>query len=122
MAATTVEGGHGSPWVFSAFGGGSGGARVGAWQGASCRVYKPDVRGFCEGSVLRRCGPVVSVPTPAPNASSACIEADLDTEMLFAAADGVASVVGVNSGSSFLGYAIEWFAQENDTAPDIVTV
>ena len=65
-------------------------------------MYPPDIVAFCLAAGLARCGDVNSVPTAAPNASAACIEADLDTEMLFAAADDVVSVVGVNNGTGFL--------------------
>ena len=102
------------------------GIRVGTWQGGGCHVYPPDITHFCELSGLGRCSASTNVTLPggAVNATSACIEGDLDTEMMLAAAGSSAqSVVGINNGSSFLQWALDWFAEDGkDGSPDIATV
>ena len=105
----------------------SSGASVSAWQGAGCRVYTRDVKSYCTESGLPAAGgcKVLSVPPAAPNASAACIEADLDAELLLAAADDVLSISGPNvfsngTGLSFVAWATVWFAESN--ASDILTV
>ena len=69
----------------------------------------------------------MSIPGGATNASTACVEAELDTEMMLAAVGGgggvARSVVGVNNGSSFLEWALDWFAEDSEAgSPDIATV
>jgi hypothetical protein len=103
------------------------GVRVGTWQGGGCRVYPPDIARFCELSGLGSdctASTNVSLSGGAVNATSACIEGDLDTEMMLVAAGSSAqSVVGVNNGSSFLQWSLDWFAEDGaDGSPDIATV
>ena len=107
------------------------GIAVANWQGGACLPYPPDVESYCslssfepyrQGHRVRGSQPCkLEVRTKAArNASAACIEADLDSEMLFAAADMTRSVVGANNGTSFLAWAISWFGQKH--GPEIATV
>eukprot|EP00037_Helgoeca_nana_P035542 m.425642 g.425642 ORF g.425642 m.425642 type:complete len:658 (+) comp53615_c0_seq1:69-2042(+) len=98
------------------------GVQVGIWQSGGCRVFPPDTSSFSNLSGLPHSGTLTSIPPVAPNATEACIEADLDVEALFTAADTVVAVSGVNNGTGFLPWAIEWFAEPAATAVEIMTV
>ena len=50
------------------------------------------------------------------------IEATLDVELVMAAAAGVRSVVGVNNGTSFLQWAIDWFDAPAAETVDVASV
>eukprot|EP01052_Picozoa_sp_SAG31_P008130 SAG31_NODE_403_length_16150_cov_12.566588_5_plen_195_part_00 len=91
------------------------GLRVANWQGGGCKVFRADVQRFCRESGPGPSGGDAcvqeldtSVAGAAPNASSGCIEAELDSEMLLVAAPTVTNVVGANAGSSFLAWAVDW--------------
>ena len=61
----------------------------------------------------------------AANASEACIEAELDSEMLLAAAPTVTNVVGSNgpAGGSFLAWALDWFnTADGPRVPQVASV
>lgn len=131
IPATTLRDLYSVPANSSAGAGGRGaGIAVSNWQGSDCLLYPPDVESYCSMSSFdhyRQGRHAHSQPCrlelrsrAAPNASAACIEADLDSEILFAAADMTRSVVGANNGTSFLPWAVAWFGQKH--GPDIATV
>ena len=98
--------------------------RVSNWQAGTCKVFPPDVERFCALSALGRgCAAIRNASLPANNATAACIEADLDSEMVAtAAADAVVNVAGANNGSSFLSWAVSWFNQGSAASPSIASV
>lgn len=103
------------------------GIRVSNWQGGQCKVYRNDIASFCRLSgSLGDCMSQVdtSIANATDNVSNACIEADLDTEMVLASAPSVISVVGSNgaNGGSFLAWAVDWFNTSGCGVPQVASV
>ena len=103
------------------------GIRVSNWQGGKCKVYRNDIANFCKLSgSLGDCMSQVdtSIGNATDNVSNACIEADLDTEMLLSSAPSVVSVVGSNgaNGGSFLAWAVDWFNSSGYGVPQVASV
>ncbi len=102
------------------------GVRVSNWQGIDCKVFRPDIESYCRlsgglgaGGDSGYCMDSLntSVSGVAPSAADACIEGDLDSEMLLAAAPAVANVVGVNGAvAGFLPWAVAWFNQSSNSS------
>ena len=103
------------------------GMRVSNWQGGKCKVYRNDIASFCKLSgSLGDCMSQVdtSIANVTDNVTNACIEAELDTEMVLASAPSVVSVVGSNgaNGGSFLAWAVGWFSSTGPAVPQVASV